>query len=212
MATPRAVLSAPQRSVLTALKRLGEATADELAAALQISPSAVRQHLGKLRSAGLVAARQERGRPGRPTDHYRATDLSEPLYATAESDLAIELLDHIREEDPALVDRVFDRRRRRLARDVGEKLPDSSIADRIEGLTRLLDSQGYLADIEHTGGGRYRLNLRSCAMWDVANRYRQACNSELDLLRDLIPGARVRRVAHKTSGAHTCVYEIDLPD
>lgn len=211
MTTAQVVLSAPQRSVLTALKRRGEATADELAAALRISPSAVRQHLGKLRSAGFVVARQERGRPGRPTDRYKATELSEALYVTAESDLAIQLLEHIGEEDPQLVDRVFDRRRRGLARDVGEKLPDTCVADRIEELTELLDSQGYLADMEHTGEGQYRINLRSCAMWNVANRYRQACTSELDLLRELIPDARIERVAHKTSGAHTCVYEIELP-
>ena len=50
--------SPTQRRVLEALKRRGEATADQLAETLEISASAVRQHLSALRSAGLIAARQ----------------------------------------------------------------------------------------------------------------------------------------------------------
>ena len=51
-------LSSAQRHVFVALKRQGEASADELAEALGITPSAVRQHLAALKSASLVASRQ----------------------------------------------------------------------------------------------------------------------------------------------------------
>ena len=50
-------LSPAQRQVLVALKRAGEASADELAAALGITASGVRQHLAALRSAGIVECR-----------------------------------------------------------------------------------------------------------------------------------------------------------
>ena len=74
-------LSSAQRHVFVALKRRGEASADELADALGITPSAVRQHLAALKSASLVASRQERGRPGRPADLYHSTDLGEALFS-----------------------------------------------------------------------------------------------------------------------------------
>ena len=83
MATASVAPSATQRRVLIALKRRGEATADELASALEISSSAVRQHLSALRSAGFIAARQERGQPGRPADKYHATPLTEPLFVVS---------------------------------------------------------------------------------------------------------------------------------
>ena len=212
MATRGVAPSPTQRRVLAALKRLGEATADELATALDISASAVRQHLGALRSGGFIAARQERGRTGRPADRYHATDLAEPLFVTTDASLSVELLEHIEEEDPALVNRVFERRRRRLVEAAKDRLKDKPIDERVAALTELLDAQGYLADSDRLGDNHYRINLHSCAIWTVANRYQQACTAELDFIRDLIPEATVDRVTHKTAGAHTCAYEITLPD
>jgi DeoR family suf operon transcriptional repressor len=205
-----AALSPTQRRVLIALKRSGDATADELAAALEISSSAIRQHLSALRSASFVAALPDRGQPGRPADRYHATDLTEPLFVTPDGNLAVELLEHIEEEDPEMVARVFERRRHRLADEARDALAGKSIAERVEVLTALLDAQGYLADSERVDSKHYRINLHSCAIWAVANRYTQACTAELELIRDLIPDSVVERVTHKTAGAHTCAYEISL--
>ena len=49
-------------------------------------------------------------------------------------------------------------------------------------------------------------------MWAVANEYRQACGAELGFIADVVPDATVRRVTHKTAGAHTCAYEITVAD
>lgn len=203
-----AAASPTQRRVLAEVKRQGEATADELAATLKISPSAVRQHLSALRSAGLIDARQDRGQPGRPADRYHATDRSESLFVTADNSLSLELLEHIEQEDPQLIDRVFDRRRRQLVKNATDKLSGRPLDARVSILTELLDAQGYLADFDKIDDDHYRINLHSCSIWTVASRYRQACAAELDFLRDLLPDATVQRVTHKTDGAHTCGYEI----
>lgn len=208
MATAGAAPSPSQRGVLIALKRSGEATAEELATTLEISSSAVRQHLSALRSAGMIAARQVRGQPGRPADRYHATDLTEPLFVTSDSNLSVELLEHVEAEDPELVNRVFERRRQRLVEGARDQLSGKSIAERVDVLTEMLDAQGYLADSEKVDNDHYRINLHSCAIWAVASRYTQACTTELEVLRDLLPDAKVERVTHKTAGAHTCGYEI----
>ncbi len=211
MSTTGFEISATQRRVLVALKRRGEATADELAVTLDISASAVRQHLSVLRSAGFISARPEHGQTGRPADKYRATDLTEPLFVETDGSLSIELLECIEEEDPELVSRVFDRRRRRLVEGAKDKLEGKSFDERIAVLTELLDAQGYLADSDALSATHYRINLHSCALWAVATRYHQACSAELDFIREAIPDAVVERVTHKTAGAHTCAYEITLP-
>lgn len=211
METASAALSPTQRRVLVALKRQGEATADELAAALEISSSAVRQHLGALRSSGLIVSRREHGQNGRPAERYHATELTEALFTSNEANLSIELLGHIEEEDPELVTRVFNRRRQRLVEEAMEQLAGTSVDDRIAALTDLLDAQGYLADFDRIDRNNYRINLHSCAIWNVANHYGQACTTELDFIRDMIPDAKVERVTHKTAGAHSCAYEISLP-
>ena len=207
MATADTAPSPTQRRVLTALKRHGEATADELAETLEISASAVRQHLSALRSAGLIEARQERGQRGRPADRYHATVRTEPLFVTPD-DLSIELLELVDDEHPELVDRVFDRRRQRLVADAEAHLTGTSIEERIAGVTELLDAQGYLCDWEQVGDDHFRINLHNCAIWSVASRFRKACASELEYLQGVLPDATVARVTHKTSGAHTCAYDI----
>ncbi|NNC81725.1 MAG: ArsR family transcriptional regulator [Acidimicrobiales bacterium] len=202
--------SAPQHRVLVALKRRGEATADELAIDLDISASAVRQHLSALRSAGFITARQERGQTGRPADRYHATDLTEPLFATPDTSLSLQLLEHLEEEDPDLVGRVFERRHRQLVEEAKDKLTGKPINERVEAVAELLQAQGYLADSDTLGHHQYRINLHSCALWAVATRYQQACTAELDFIRDLLPDATVERITHKTDGAHTCAYEITV--
>ena len=192
------------------MKRHGEVTADELAAALEISASAVRQHLGALRAAGLVVADQVRGQPGRPTNRYHATVRTEPLFETTDGDFSIELLGDIEAEDPDIVDRVFERRRRRQVDTAREHVVGRPIGEQVDIVTQLLDAEGYLADHEQLDDQHFRINLRNCPIWTVANRFRQACSAELDLLRELIPDATVQRVTHKTAGAHTCAYDITV--
>lgn len=202
--------SASQRWVITTLKRLGEATADELATELGVSASAVRQHLGALRAAGLVEARREQGRRGRPAERYRATVRTEPLVAGDADDLSVELLARIEHEAPELVEQVFDRRRSQLVDDSRARIDGATIEDRIAQVSELMDEQGYLTDFERIADGHYRINLHNCAIWNVASRLHQACSSELDFLQGLLPDATVERITHKTAGAHTCSYDVHL--
>ncbi len=206
-----APISPAQLHVVETLKRHDGATADELAERLDISPSAVRQHLSFLRTAGYVDATPQRGGPGRPADRYEATALTEQLFAAPADDLALDILDHLHDEDPEIVDRVFQRRRHDLVEASQPELDGLSVGDRVTAICGQLDAQGYLADVEQTDDGQYRINLHSCPMWNVAERYGQACAAELDYVKDLLPGANVERVTHKTEGAHTCTYRITPP-
>jgi DeoR family transcriptional regulator, suf operon transcriptional repressor len=203
-----APISPTQRRVLAALKRRGEATADELGEMLEISSSAVRLQLKSLRAAGYVESHQERGQPGRPADHYFATERTEALFAGVNNNLTIEILSHLEDEDPALIDRVFERRRRSRVAQLDGKLTGGTLRDKVAEVTELLDAEGYLTDFDEYAPGRYRINLHSCAIWSVAARYGQACTTELEFLRDLIPEATIERVTHKGSGSHVCAYEI----
>ena len=202
-------LSPAQRQVFVVLKRRGEASADELAEALEITSIAVRPHLAALKSAGLVASRQERGRPGRPADTYHSTDLGETMFANASGDLSVELLGHIDEEDPELIPRAFERRRRRRVEQARDQLA-GSLDEKVAVLAKILDGEGYLADFDKLPDDSYRITLHSCAIWAVASRYGQACTTELEFLREALPEAEIQRCAHKVDGAFVCGYEIRL--
>jgi len=210
MDTGSAELSATQRRVLVAVKRQGESTVDELGETLEISSSAVRQHLGALESAGMVTSRRQHGRTGRPANRYRATERAEPLFEADDGNFSLELLGHLEEEAPELVARVFDRRRQRMVDDAQSKVVGLATDQRVGVVTELLDAQGCLADSGEVDAGHFRISLHNCPVWAVASEYRQVCTSELDFIRDLIPDASVERVTHKTAGAHTCAYDIRI--
>jgi DeoR family suf operon transcriptional repressor len=83
-----------------------------------------------------------------------------------------------------------------------------SLDDQVAELTRILDEDGYLADVEHLADGGWRITEHNCAILSVATGFRQACSSEIAFIRDALPGARVERVAHLMDGAHVCAYEV----
>ncbi len=202
-------LSSAQRQILIAVKRRGEASADELAEALAITPSAVRQHLATLKNGGYVASRQMRGRPGRPADLYHATDLGETL-STNEStpDFSVELLGLIEHEDPGLIVRIFDRRRSQRVEQFRQKIAGMTLGDALATLAADLDAEGYMAEVDDLGDGKYRLTLHSCPIWMIASHYGEACNSELEFIQELLPDITASRVIHKVAGAYICAYEI----
>ena len=202
-------LSPAQQHVLVAVKRRGEASADAVAEAVGTTPSAVRQHLAALKFGGFVGSRQERGRSGRPADLYHGTELGESLFAGRSAvDLSVELLGHLQDEDPELVSRVFERRRRRRVEQCRDQLAGKTLGEKVAGLDEIFDIEGYMAGVDKLPHDSYRLTLHSCAIWAVASRFGPACTTELEFMQEVLPEAEVTRVAHKVAGAYVCAFEI----
>jgi DeoR family suf operon transcriptional repressor len=201
-----------RRAVLSTLKTTGEASAEDVAAVLGVTVSAVRQHLAPLEEHGLVAHRDERQGPGRPRRRYCLTPAAESLWPKRYGQLANQLLTFIDDADPTLVDLAFEHRRQARVARAGARLEGRSFDDRVRELAAILDDDGYLASCEQVGPGWWRVVEHNCAILDVAERYGAACSSELAFLRDSIPDADVQRTAHMMAGAHICGYDIRLRD
>jgi DeoR family transcriptional regulator, suf operon transcriptional repressor len=204
-----AELPPTRRALLVALRKRGEARAEELADGLEITVGAVRQHLHGLAAADLVAHREERPGPGRPRHVYRLAPAAEALFPRAYGELTVELLDYIGDEDPDLVARAFERRRRARVERVRERLAGLDFEARVTEVARVLDEDGYLADAEPLAGGDgWRIVEHNCAILAVAQRYGHACGAEIAFLREVLPDADVTRVSHILTGAHACAYEV----
>lgn len=200
---------APTRqALLRALKRTGEARADELAVDLGITVSAVRQHLAGLAADGLIDHRQVRRGPGRPHHLYRLSDKGDGLFPRRYGVFAAELLDELESESPVLVERLFEGRRRRRADRALARLAGKPFAERVRELASILDEDGYLAEAVPLADGRFRIVEHNCAILAVAARCGAACSTELDFIREVLPDASVERVAHILSGGHVCAYEV----
>ncbi len=206
---PLEAMGASRRGVLTALKRGGPAPVAELARALGVTTAAVRQQLSRLEEDGLVVRTDARpaGR-GRPARRFALTGAAEALFPKRYGDLTTELLSYLGGPDSLEVRRLFDRRGRRRRAEADGRLEGRDLADRVAGLTAILDEDGYLADVEELPDGGWRITEHNCAILTVARGYPRACASELDFIRTALPGAEVRRVAHLLDGQHVCAYEV----
>lgn len=203
-----ASLPPTRRSILVALKKRGEVGVDELSETLGVTPSGVRQHLTKLAEAGFVARRPMRSGPGRPPHLYRLSAGAEALFPKYYSELTNELLSYVEDEDPEVLERIFERRRRRRVKGAVARLKGKAFRDKVSELARILDEDGYLAEFESAPDGTFRITEHNCAVLGVARRWGLACSTEIEFIREALPEARVERVAHMMAGAHVCRYEI----
>ena len=201
-------LAPTRRALLETLKRQGEARADELAEKLGITVSAVRQHLSALQADGLVLHREVRAGPGRPHHDYRLSDRGDELFPRRYASIVTDLLVEAEAEDPALIERMFARRRDRRIERAKERLEGKPFAERVAELTRVLDEDGYLAEVVPQDDGSFRIVEHNCAILAVATKYGAACGTELEFIREVLPDARVERVAHLLAGGHVCAYEV----
>ena len=198
--------------MLYALRRRGQATADDIARQLDMTASGARQHLAALVDEGLAEA-TERPRPagqrGRPQLAYTVTDKADGLFPKAYGELTNELLGYVAG------------RRRRTGRHAVRAAPRRADPqrDRTPGEVPQPEGQGRRAhahprrrrvprDVRRDRPGGFRIIEHNCAIWAVAQRYGQACTSEIDFIRTVLPGASVERVQHMVAGAPHCAYEV----
>lgn len=211
---PRTAPSLPagRRAVLYAVRRRGDATAEQVAEQLGMTVSGARQHLSALVDDGLLSTDEtgpRAGARGRRALLYATTPAADALFPKAYGELTNELLGYLSDSDPALVDTLFAKRREHRIENARARLAKKrGLRAKVGELAAILDADGYLATWEKAGPGLYRVIEHNCAIWAVAQRYGQACSSEIEFIRAVVPEADVERVKHMVAGAPHCAYEI----
>lgn len=207
-----AAQSAGRRAVLFAVRHFGDADVEQVADELDITVSGARQHLTALVEQGLLATGERPRTPGargRPQLTYHVTELGDGLFPKAYGALTNELLGYLGDDDADTVDRLFARRREtRVTRAAQRLATKRSLRARVDELARILDEDGYVATAEHLDRDRHRIVEHNCAIAAVARRYGQACTSEIDFIRALLPDAAVNRTQHMIAGDRHCGYLI----
>jgi DeoR family suf operon transcriptional repressor len=210
--SPAPSLPAGRRAVLYAVRRRGEATAEQVAEQLDMTVSGARQHLSALARDGYVEATElptAEPKRGRRALVYTVTPAADAVFPKAYGELTNELLGYLSARDPALLDELFDERRaNRIASARARLAPKRTLGAKVAELTRILDEDGYLASSERVEPGVYRIVEHNCAIWAVAQKYGQACTSEIEFIRAVLPDAHVERVQHMVAGARRCAYEV----
>ena len=198
--------------VVFELKTRGPQTAGELADRLGITAVAVRQHLALLEEEGLVEYGDERGPVGRPARVWQLTPKASEHFPDAHSNLAIELVEAIRETlgEKGLRDLLAARSQRRLelyrARMPG---PDAPLERRVSTLATLRRESGNLAEWAQEADGGFLLVENHCTIAAASQICPAICGEELGLWRTVLgDDVSVDMTEHMLDGDRRCVFRI----
>lgn len=197
--------------VLGQLKRSEVLTTRELADRVGASLNAIRHHLRELEEQGLVEYQREHRGVGAPVFAYRLTTAGEALFPKRYEPTLTSLLDHMVQRDghAGTVARL-ESRYDALATQLREQLGDAPVQERLAAITRLLSSEGYMAEAS-ISGSTATLTEHNCAIRLVAERFPEICAAEARFLAAVLGGV-VQRERHILSGCSACEYRINLEE
>ncbi|HEY9085968.1 MAG TPA: methanogen output domain 1-containing protein [Candidatus Tyrphobacter sp.] len=196
--------------IVVELRRLGSASAADLAGLFGLSPNAVRQQLVVLERDGLVVERAVRRGPTKPTLEFSLTREADTLFPHRYDRLLSSVLHEVRRQygDSAVArifDSISDRAVTRAKRSVTSEHPEERVAQ----LTELLRHDGVLAEYSLIDGG-FALHEHNCPYSTVAKEHPEMCQVVHQMIDETI-GGEMRQTESLATGGKECRFEIGVP-
>ncbi len=188
------------------LRRGGQATTGELAAALGISDVATRKHLKAMADDDLVVGTQVADGPGRPATHWSLTPRGRRLWPDRGGDVADELLEFLEEEHGRAGLQAFLRwRLERQADALAAAVDGEDVDARVRQLADALDEAGFAASVA-AAGDRFELTQQHCALGDLPQAHPELCAYEAAAFKRVLGReVQVSRQSTIAGGADACV-------
>lgn len=210
--------SSTKQDILEYLLKHIQASALELADALEISVQAVRRHLKDLEAEQLIvnSASVQNGM-GRPQHIYRLSqqgrDSLRKDFVDSYGDFAVSLLDTLAETvGREQVSTILRLQWQRKAVEYHQKLRGKApLEDRVAMLVELRKAEGYMAEwhpVESTdlSDERFIIAEHNCAISNVAESFPSVCGHELEMFAAVLPDCTVERTHWIINGEHRCGY------
>ncbi len=212
----RAVPDRTRDQVLQLTMTKGPVTAGQLAAALALTPAAIRRHIVSLETEGLVEVHEAEstGQRGRPSRKYVATDRAQDSGSGVYSGLAVETIQFL--ADTAGPDAVTALAQQHMAQVEARYAPmitAEEVPERVEQLAQALSADGFAASVRPitaaSGTTALQLCQGHCPVQHVAARFPQFCEAEVQTISRLV-GSHVQRLVTLAGGAHVCTTNVPL--
>jgi len=140
-------------AILDLLRRRHEATVSELADAMDVTATAVRQRLQRLMFQGFIRRIDRRQSRGRPTHGYSLTSSGRRKAGENFADLATVLWEEVRAiEDDQVRQTLIQGVARRLAKLYARQVHGESVAERMESIALLFGERQIPISVEHSEG------------------------------------------------------------
>jgi predicted ArsR family transcriptional regulator len=197
----------PKDEILRLLRGKGPLTAAEVARETGTVVSAARQHLGNLRSNGLVDSEVVRQGVGRPSHRFRLTADADDEFPKDYRALATALISELAERgDEDIMLSIFGDREAELIEFIRPQVEGLPFDEKLVRIAELMSERGYMTDVRAVDGG-YELAAHNCPISAVTQHTNAPCRLEAQLIEDLL-GVSVTRTTSMTQGQSACVYRI----
>jgi predicted ArsR family transcriptional regulator len=180
--------------LLALLKRRGRRTVDALAEELGLAPMTVRQHLTSLERDGLIDAKAERQRKGRPHYLYALTDKGEQSFPKRYDHLVIQILAELGRLDPSVfsgltpderTDYVLRRLADRLVEQHAGRLAACSLEERVREVAAILQEESGFVEWSETAEG-FEICDYNCMYQPLADAGSTLCTWHRHLISRLV--------------------------
>jgi predicted ArsR family transcriptional regulator len=200
------VVESSDVALLDLLRKLGPQSVAQLAAAMEVTATAVRQRLTRLLAQGDIERTAERISRGRPVHRYELTEKGHRRAGANFADLAIALWQEIREiKDPEIRRGLFARVSKRLAALYADQIHGSSLEERMEALAEVFRERQIPFEVERSNELPV-LRATACPYPDLAEQDRSICSLERMMFSELL-GENVRLSNCRLDGHNCCTFE-----
>jgi len=202
----KAAIETSDRQFLERLHASGGGTVQEICTDLGVTATAVRHRLVRLQGLSLVARELVRSGRGRPHHVYRVTRLALRELGDNYADLARILWREVKNiEESTVRERLVNRVKEALVRELDKTPPGASLADRLAKLTSVLQERGFDVEIDQTGLLPI-LRENNCPYFELASEDPAICEMEQAVFRRVL-GADVKLTQCCLDGHHCCEFE-----
>lgn len=185
------------------LRQSGSLGVTELAMAMHVTATAIRQRLCRLMAEGLIERELAKAARGRPSHRYRLTEKGVRQTGSNFADLAIALWQEIRQiKDPEVRTGLLRRIAQTMASAYGGQVAGQTTAERMESIKGLLADRKVPFAVD-TSSKLPVLTALACPYPDLAEQDRGICAVEKMMFTEML-GTPVRLTECRLDGASTC--------
>jgi predicted ArsR family transcriptional regulator len=206
-------MQSTRQEILEILKADRQATVEDLAGRLDLTPMTIRHHLNVLQAQNLVVASKVRRsqKVGRPRLVYTLTEAADALFPQSYSDLARHLVTELKDTvGPEETRAIFRRMAYRIAQQAPLPTENQTFEQRMAQITEFLEGLGFILRWEKTDQGYIYTNV-NCPYRQVATEHTEVCAMDTVLLSQLF-GIEPTRLSSLRTGDDTCSCLMVPPD
>lgn len=206
-------MQSTRQEILEILKEDRQATVEDLAERLELTPMTIRHHLNVMQAQNLVVASKVRRskKVGRPRLVYTLTEAADDLFPHSYGELARHLVSEVKEtmgeeEAEAILRRVAER----VAREAPAPIPGQTFEERLAQVVDFMEGQGFLSRYEKTDGGFVITNV-NCPYRNVTQEHEEVCFMDSEVLTRLL-GVTPKRLGSIRDRESACRFLIVPPE